>query len=161
MLAPINLDSMSDFLQLLSHPPTLVEHLCRKFPRHASRIRALFAPVVSSASSPAPPAPPLEEPPPADVSHMDLIAAIIAVLKAHDGKLDKPDVEPEVFDRFKGPFSIPTTGGKFGGGVERWRKNVQFARNTACNALGLIKTPNEAGRGVWELTDKGHAWLPA
>ncbi|MGO9200351.1 MAG: hypothetical protein ACLQM8_07400 [Limisphaerales bacterium] len=155
----IGLASMADFMKLLSQPADLVDHLCRKFPRNAAETRALFAPILpgSGLASVAPHT--SQAPSPHDVSEMDLITAIVAVLKAHGGKLDKCDVEREVFDRFEGAFQHPHYKEGVGGGVERWRKNVQFARNTACNTLGLIKTPYESGRGVWELTDKGRAWV--
>jgi hypothetical protein len=68
-------------------------------------------------------------------------------------------VEEAVFQRSKAIFAEPfyqeLVGAQVGfAGVPRWRKNVEFARNTA-RELGLIKPPAESGRGMWELTDLG------
>lgn len=156
----INLASISDFRNLLTNPSGLVDHLCVKFRRHTPSIRARFSPMIPDrGSASAVSASPHRPPPPQDVTEMDLIAAIVEVLKIHGGKLDKADTEREVFGRFENIFKHPHYQEEVGGGVERWRKNVQFARNTACNTLGLIKTPYEAGRGVWELTEKGRVWV--
>jgi hypothetical protein len=41
--------------------------------------------------------------------------------------------------------------------VPRWKNNVQFAQHTA-KKMGLIKPPEESGRWIWELTEKGRQW---
>jgi hypothetical protein len=152
----INLATMSEFMKLLSVPQDLVEHLCRKFPRHEANLRSLFAPILPKATA-APSIP--AQAPPREVSEMDLIAAIIDVLKYHGGRRDKEDVERALYDRYLPIFQHPHYQESLKGGVERWRKKVHFARNTACNTLGLIKPPEQSGRGIWELTDKGRSWV--
>ena len=91
------------------------------------------------------------------ISEMDLINEIVSILKKHKGSLEKIIVEETVFERNKNEFSQPYWQAPVGGGVPRWQKNTQFARNSACK-LGLLKTPEESGRGVWELTEKGWKW---
>ena len=87
------------------------------------------------------------------VKEIELIREIIAFLKHSGGSAPKIAVEKAVFEKFKGVFRSPHYDERVGGGVPRWQKNVQFARNTARN-MGLIKPPDESGRGNWELTEK-------
>lgn len=91
------------------------------------------------------------------IKEMDLVSEILAYLKRNGGSAQKVEVENAVFERFNDAFETPYYQELVGGGVPRWRKNVQFARNTARN-MGLIKAPDESGRGVWELTPKGAQW---
>jgi hypothetical protein len=106
-----------------------------------------------AAPSPVSQAPGIEE----KIKEMDLVSEILACLKSNGGSAQKVDVEKAVFEKFKSAFETPYYQELVGGGVARWRKNVQFARNTARN-MGLIKAPDESGRGVWELTPKGAHW---
>jgi hypothetical protein len=87
------------------------------------------------------------------VKEVELIREIIAFLKQRGGSAPKIAVEKAVFEKFKGVFTSQYYAERVGGGVHRWKKNVQFARNTARN-MGLIKSPDESGRGNWELTEK-------
>ncbi len=88
---------------------------------------------------------------------MDLLKQVIAYLKKAGGAAPKVQVEDGVFEQLKGVLGSPYYSDLVGGGVLRWRKNVQFARNTGCR-MGLIKDPGQAGRGIWALTDKGLQW---
>jgi Mrr N-terminal domain len=99
-------------------------------------------------------------PPPQRIQEYELIGAIIGVLKSHNGRLEKKAVEEEVFTKYAKLFQHDYYQETVGLDVPRWQKQVQFARNTACNTLGLIKSPTQAGRGIWELTEKGKAWKP-
>jgi len=91
------------------------------------------------------------------ITEVDLMREILAYLKQRGGAAPKIAVEQAVFEKFKDAFKTPYYIELVGGGVPRWKKNVQFARNTAKN-MGLIKPPNESGRGNWELTEKGRLW---
>jgi hypothetical protein len=156
----INVDSISDFSKLLTVPKNLIDHLCAKYHAQEAEIKSLFGTVLPVHGSDSGRVYVSQTPPPGEITEMDLLNAIIACLKRHGGKLDKPDVEREVFEMFKEQFQHPWYLEPVGGGVPRWQKNVQFARHTACNTLRLIKPPEQSGRGVWELTDKGHRWEP-
>jgi hypothetical protein len=82
---------------------------------------------------------------------------ILVYLHRQGGSASKVAVEQAVFEKFKDDFKAPYYTELVGGGVPRWKKNVQFARNTARN-MGLIKPPDESGRGNWEATEKGRQW---
>ena len=87
------------------------------------------------------------------VKEIELIREIVAFLKRRGGSAPKKAVEKAVYEKFRAVFTSPHYTERVGGGVPRWQKNVQFARNTARN-MGLIKPPEESGRGNWELTEK-------
>jgi hypothetical protein len=91
------------------------------------------------------------------ISEKELIEEIVTILKKQGGPAEKVFVEKTIFERNKGEFSKPYWQTPVGGDVPRWQKNTQFARNSACK-LGWIKSPEEAGRGIWELTEKGRKW---
>jgi len=91
------------------------------------------------------------------VSERDLMREILGYLKARGGKAFKVDVEQAVFEKFKGVFETAFYLESVGWGVPRWKKNLQFARHRAKN-MGLLKPPEESGRGIWELTQKGQEW---
>ncbi len=156
----INLNSISDFSELLAVPKELIDHLCTKYHPQEAAIRCLFGTIVPARGSDSDRVCIPQTPPAKEITEMDLVNAIIACLQRHGGKLDKPDVEREVFEMFREQLQHPWYQEPVGGDVPRWQKNVQFARNTACNTLGLIEPPKQSGRGVWELTDKGRNWTP-
>jgi len=91
------------------------------------------------------------------IPEMELVEDIITFLKKRGGSAEKVAVEKAVFEKHKNDFSKPFWQVPVGGGVPRWQKNTQFARNSG-RKLGLIKLPEESGRGIWELTEKGRKW---
>lgn len=88
------------------------------------------------------------------ISEDELLDAIVGYLKSHGNASAKPDVEDAIFKKYEADFSESYYTGLVGGGVPRWKKNVQFAANTGRNR-GLLKPSDESGRGIWELTEKG------
>ncbi|HEV2328248.1 MAG TPA: hypothetical protein VGY56_05595 [Verrucomicrobiae bacterium] len=89
-----------------------------------------------------------------EISEMELIRDIILILKKNGGSEEKAIVEKLVYEKHVDEFTKPYWQEPVGGSVPRWQKNTQFARNSACK-LGLLKRPEDAGRGIWALTDKG------
>lgn len=93
------------------------------------------------------------------ITEKDLVKQVLTFLQRRGGSEQKAIVEKSLFEANKGDFSKPYWQVLVGGGVPRWKKNIQFARNTACK-FGWIKSPEDSGRGIWELTDKGRQWKP-
>jgi hypothetical protein len=154
----------SQFLKLLSQPPALRDHLCQKFPKYKKEIVSLFDKLI--ATDAVPPAyqsnGSRSAKPTVDINEKQLVQAIIAVLRGNGGAASKSIVEDSVFQRFKFAFDDryyhELVGPQVGfPGVPRWRKNIEFARNTA-RQMGLIKPPEESGRGIWALTETGKTW---
>lgn len=88
------------------------------------------------------------------ISQDDLIPHLVKILKRHDGRASKDQVEKEIYAMFKGSFDHPWYQEKVSTGVPRWQHNLAWAKERA-KKRGLIKRPSESGRGFWALTDKG------
>jgi len=91
------------------------------------------------------------------IPQMQLVEKIVTFLRKNGGKSDKVSVERAIFEDYKSEFSKPHWQTIVGGNELRWKKNTQFARNTA-REMGLIKSPKESGHGIWALTDKAWKW---
>lgn len=147
---PVDTD---DFLGLLSRPAVLRDHLCLKFPKYKAEIIRRFDQLIAGKTESAnstTKVPPLK--PAKRVTEPEMVQEIISYLKSCGGSAPKTGVEEALFEKFKAAFQDPFYSERVGGGVPRWKKNVQFARNTA-RERGLIKQESE--RGIWELTEKG------
>jgi hypothetical protein len=152
------------FLKLLSQPPSLPEHLCQKFPKYKAEIMSRFNKLITNDRAPQTSLPIGNNPikPAVDINEKQLVQAIITTLNENGGSALKSVVEDSVFQKFKyaldDPYYHELVGPQVGfPGVPRWRKNIEFARNTA-RQMGLVKPPEESGRGVWALTEAGKIW---
>jgi hypothetical protein len=96
--------------------------------------------------------------PPADKwKREQFIEEVIEVLDRHGGRAEKDVVIAEVYRRNRELFDTPYYQQPTGVHRTRWRHQVEWARNDAKDR-GLIKPPAESGRGIWELTPRGHNW---
>jgi hypothetical protein len=87
-----------------------------------------------------------------------LLQEILDFLISQGGSAMKPRVEEALFEKHKEDFETKYWSQLIGGGVPRWKKHIQFARNTA-RQMGLIKGPARfGGYGRWEITEKGRNW---
>ena len=91
------------------------------------------------------------------IPQMKLVEEIVLFLRKNGGKAEKASVEEAVFRNYKSEFSKTWYQSIVGGNEVRWKKNTQFARNTA-RETGLIKPTEESGHGIWALTDTGWKW---
>ena len=87
----------------------------------------------------------------------ELLKEVVMFLRKQGGSTRKVLVEKAVYEKNRSELSHPHWQELVGGNVPRWQKNTQFASNTA-RKMGLMKSPEESGRGIWELTEKGRKW---
>lgn len=90
-------------------------------------------------------------PPDKKISRDDLIPYIVDVLRKHGGRARKDEVEQEIYQMFHETFQQPWYQETVAGGIPRWQHNLAWAKEGA-KKKGLIKRPDESGRGYWELT---------
>jgi len=96
-------------------------------------------------------------PKPTDVVRLtqdDLIPHIIRVLKQHNGAAPKETVEEEVYARLKDVFEHTWYHETVSYDIPRWKHNLAWAKERA-KKRGLIKWPQDSGRGMWALTVEG------
>ncbi len=88
------------------------------------------------------------------VSQDDLIPHIIQILKKYGGRARKDQVEQEIYRMFEDVFKEPWYQETVANGVPRWQHNTAWSKERA-KRKGLIKRPDDSGRGYWELTESG------
>ncbi|HPW35936.1 MAG: hypothetical protein A4E59_00664 [Syntrophorhabdus sp. PtaB.Bin027] len=92
------------------------------------------------------------------ITQDELMPHIVRVLREHGGRARKKEVEQAIYRKFKDTFSQPRYQETLLGGQIRWRHYIDWARQKA-KTKGLIKPPEDSGRGFWELTDMGWKYL--
>lgn len=88
------------------------------------------------------------------VTQDDLIPDIIQVLGRNGGRCKKHQVEKEIYEMRRNSFADSYWKVKVSYGVPRWKHQIAWAKERAKKS-GVIKNPDESGRGIWELTQKG------
>lgn len=84
-----------------------------------------------------------------------LIPYIVKILYENGSKANKQFVEEKIFDMFQDEFLHPYYNELVSHGVPRWKHHIAWAKEKAKQNYGLIKSAEESGRGIWELTPKG------
>lgn len=88
------------------------------------------------------------------ISQDDLIPHIVKVLQKHGGRARKDQVEEEIYQMFKDIFKEQWYQETVANGVPRWQHNIAWAKERG-KRKGIIKRPEDSGRGYWELTTSG------
>jgi hypothetical protein len=147
----------NDFLNLLKDPHALRNHLCTRFPSESRHINSELDQIIPTQTIP-------QDPEPQKIPMLQIVGWVVACLRHEfNGRGTKLDVEARLLKEhpeFDEPYwqqlvgAQPQKGFK---GVPRWMKMVEFARNLGKD-MGLVKPPQQSGRGQWELTEKGQTW---
>lgn len=88
------------------------------------------------------------------ITEIGVISYLIKYLQDMGGSARTKDAELGVFKMLEKVFRQEHYQINHKDGTPRWKKYIHWARDKAKNR-GLIKKPNESGRGIWELTEKG------
>lgn len=88
------------------------------------------------------------------LSQDDLIPVIVKILQEHNGRLRKDQVEEKIYQKYDNLFKEAWYQETVSNGVPRWQHNIAWAKERA-KKKGLIKRPDDSGRGYWELTANG------
>jgi phage shock protein A len=87
------------------------------------------------------------------VTQDDLVKFILEALHQFGGKARKERVEKYIYGKMQSVFQQQYYTETVSHRIPRWQHNIAWAKEEAKHR-GLIKPPNESGRGYWELTDK-------
>lgn len=88
------------------------------------------------------------------VSQDRLIHYIVHVLQKYGGRARKDNVEKEIYKMLIDIFQSPYYQEPVANGIPRWQHNIAWAKERAKHK-GLIKRPQDSGKGYWELTPEG------
>ncbi len=88
------------------------------------------------------------------ISQNDLIRIIVKVLQELGGRASKKQVDKKIYQLYENVFKEPYYQETVSNNTPRWRHNIAWAKERAKHA-GLIKNPDDSGRGYWELTESG------
>jgi len=74
-------------------------------------------------------------------------------------KVLKSEVDGKMYELLKKEFSDPVYHEKVANNVPRWKHDVAWAKERAKQHHGYVKSAEQSGRGIWELTSEGMEYL--
>lgn len=83
-----------------------------------------------------------------------MIPFIVKALQKLGDRAPKKQVEEEIYQMLKDIFEEPSFQETVANGIPRWKHFIAWAKERA-KKKGLVKKPQESGRGYWELTPSG------
>jgi hypothetical protein len=88
-------------------------------------------------------------------SQDELIPFLVLVIQSFGGKARKRDVDAKIYKLLSSEFSNDVYHETVSHNVERWKHDIAWAKERARQHHGYVKSAEEAGRGIWELTSFG------
>jgi hypothetical protein len=88
-------------------------------------------------------------------SQDELIPFLILVIKSFDGIAKKSDVDDKMYKILHSEFDKDVYHETVSHNVERWKHDIAWAKERARQHHGYVKSAEEAGWGIWELTNLG------
>jgi hypothetical protein len=88
-------------------------------------------------------------------SQDELIPFLLLVIQSFGGKAIKSDVDAKMHKLLDSEFSNDVYHETVSHNVERWKHDVAWAKERARQHHGYVKSAEEAGWGIWELTNSG------
>lgn len=88
-------------------------------------------------------------------SQDELIPFLVLVIQSFGGVARKKDVDNKMYEILDSEFSKDVYHETVSHNVERWRHDVAWAKERARQHHSYVKSAEEAGWGIWELTNTG------
>ena len=88
-------------------------------------------------------------------SQDELIPFLVLVIQSFGGTAPKREVDAKMYRILDSEFSKDVYQETVSHNVERWKHDVAWAKERARQHHGYIKSAEEAGWGIWELTASG------
>lgn len=147
------IDLLSETIEKICGFKPETDEINRFFKNYESRF--LLTPEEQAPEKPPKPKPqPPTIPEGKKISQDALIPHIVKFLQKHGGRARKDQVEEEIYQMFKDKFKEQWYQETVSNGIPRWQHNIAWAKERA-KKKGLIKRPEDSGRGYWELTSSG------
>jgi len=88
-------------------------------------------------------------------SQDNLIPFVVIVIGSFGGTAYKQDVDEKIYKILEEEFSNRVYHESVSHNVPRWQHDIAWAKERARQIHSYVKSAEEAGRGIWELTEKG------
>ncbi len=88
-------------------------------------------------------------------SQDELIPFLVLVIQSFGGIARKSDVDAKMYRLLESEFSKDVYHETVSHNVKRWRHDIAWAKERSRQHHGYIKSAEEAGWGIWELTSSG------
>lgn len=84
-----------------------------------------------------------------------LIPFVVLVIGSFGGIAEKREVDEKMYKILEEEFSDNVCQQTVAHDVPRWRHDIAWAKERAKQIHTYVKSAEESGRGIWELTEKG------
>lgn len=88
-------------------------------------------------------------------SQDELIPFLVLVINSFGGLARKSDVDDKMYELLNAEFSKGVYQKTVSHNVERWKHDIAWAKERARQHHGYVKSAEQAGWGIWELTHSG------
>jgi len=88
-------------------------------------------------------------------SQDELIPFLVLVIHSFGGIAMKSEVDNKMYKLLDSEFSKSIYHVTVSNNVERWKHDIAWAKERARQHHGYVKSAEEAGWGIWELTSSG------
>lgn len=91
-------------------------------------------------------------------SQDNLIPFVVLVIGSFAGTAYKHEVDEKIYNILKEEFSSQVYHETVSHNVPRWQHDIAWAKERAKQIHGYVKSAEESGRGIWELTENGREY---
>lgn len=91
-------------------------------------------------------------------SQDQLIPFLVLVIHSFGGIARKRDVDEKMYELLNSEFSKDVYHETVANDVERWKHEIAWAKERARQHHAYVKSAEDAGWGIWELTSEGKGY---
>jgi hypothetical protein len=84
-----------------------------------------------------------------------LIPFVVLVIGSFGGVAEKAEVDDKMYRILEEDFSDDICHETVANNIPRWRHDIAWAKERAKQIHSYVKSAEDSGRGIWELTVKG------
>jgi len=91
-------------------------------------------------------------------SQDDLIPLLLLVIRSFGGIARKSDVDKKMYELLNSEFSKDVYHETVSHNIECWKHDIAWAKERSRQHHGYVKSAEQAGWGIWELTNIGNKY---